>query len=168
MTAREECLQLRAWGIAAPDAIPRLRPEEGKLLSVNAPDGWKMDNHPHSMARVLKDARGFWRATYFVKQAAWDTRINLTSLERAVSPTLYRTTAQARNPQNDNRPEYLWEPRVVLGCSWILSRGTPGFFSDLYGTTGAMASQGWPDWQNFDARWDLPIPPDAEPHYVRP
>ncbi len=122
---------------------------------VEAPEGWKTDYHPHSMYQVLMDARGFWRACYFAKQAIWDTRISVNSVETAVHTALFHL------------PSGLWEPRVVLGHRWILWTGTPGTLTEAQERASTYLLATYPEATDFNAYWDLAIPEGAKEHKVQ-
>lgn len=158
---------LRAWGVQAPDPIPGLREEDGSFVQVKAPPGWKVDYHPHSMYLVLMDDRGLWRATYFAKRAAWDTRISFYSLERAVHTALYALNERKPNPRVGGREETLWTPRVVLGHRWILWEGEPAFFTEAGEAAAQVLAKDYPNARDLNAYWDLPVPDGAEEHEVQ-
>lgn len=165
---KDDVEPLRAWGVMAPDHIPGLPEERGTFVEVEAPLGWKVEDHPHSMCLVLMDARGLWRATYFAKQAFWETRISFRSMERAVHTALFALREKRSNPAGGGHKETLWVPRVALGHRWILWEGEPAFFKEAEEIAQQVLQKDYPNARDVNAYWDLPVPEGAEQHEVQP
>lgn len=162
----EQATILRNWGVSAPDPIPGLREEQGKFVRVDAPTGWKVIDHPHWCYRVLVDARGFWRATFFDKSKIHDCRCRVQTCERAVHTALFQRY-DLPNEVVDGDVAELWEPRIVLGHCWVLWAGVPTSFSRADAESFRMRRALYPDADQPDRYWDLAIPAGALAHTVQ-
>lgn len=143
---------LRIWGVAAPDPRPGLSPTDGSFVTVNAPDGWFVEPHAHGLYRVLRDERGFARALYFAKTARWYRRIEFDRLHRAIECPILR-----RYDLGDD----MWQSLVTLGRRHVLWASDPTCWRELGAAAQTWRTERYPDHENYDAYWDLPIPDGA-------
>ncbi|HEX8568190.1 MAG TPA: hypothetical protein VF648_21295 [Pyrinomonadaceae bacterium] len=158
------------WGVKFCDDIDDL------FVSVELPEGWKLEATDHSMHNRLLDDKSRVRASIFYKAAFYDRDASLTVNRRFSIHTITWLSG-------DKRPEGLdsYEIKnitpvysIVKDCEQEIFRTTESFFTEKYDSenhwewwkswenlekqkraeAAAFLEKDYPDWENLFAYWD--------------